>query len=88
MLDNVLVERVRADIFVRRNHTQLVAGHKPQERSFARTHGAIASHCPIEIALHLERYLAAVAATLVLQITSPLVSGWDVASAPLLSRQA
>jgi hypothetical protein len=71
MLDNVLVERVRADIFVRRKHTQLVAPHKPQERSFARTHRAIASHCPIEIALDFERYLAAVAATLVLHVSSP-----------------
>jgi hypothetical protein len=70
MLDNVLVERVRADIFVRRKHAQLVAWHKPQERSLARTHGTIASHRAIEITFHFECYSAAVTATLVLHVSS------------------
>jgi hypothetical protein len=42
MLDYLLVERIRADVLFRCEHAQLIARHKPQKRSFARTHGAIA----------------------------------------------
>jgi hypothetical protein len=35
VLDNVLVERVRANVLFRCAHAQLLARHKPQERSFA-----------------------------------------------------
>src|SRR6184192_4237367 len=55
-------------------NVQLFARHKPQERSFAGTHRAIACHRPIEIAFYLERNLAAVTATLVLHVGSPFSS--------------
>ena len=74
VLDDVLVERVGADVLFRREHVQLFARHKPQERSFAGTHRAIARHRPIEIAFYLERNLAAVTATLVLHVGSPFSS--------------
>jgi hypothetical protein len=68
VLDNVLVERVRADVLFRCEHVQLLARHEPQERSFARTHRAIACHRAIELAFDLERNLPAVTATLVLHV--------------------
>ena len=48
VLDNVLVERVRADVFFRCEHVQLIARHEPQERSFAGAHRAIARHRPVK----------------------------------------
>jgi hypothetical protein len=70
VLDDVLVERVGADVFFRCVQVQLVAWHKPQERSFAGTHRAVACHRPVEIAIDLERNLAAVTATLVFHVNS------------------
>jgi hypothetical protein len=72
VLDNMLIERVRADVGFGCEQVQLFARHKPQQRSFAGTHRAIACHRPIELAFDLERNLPAVAATLVLHVTSPL----------------
>jgi hypothetical protein len=71
MLDNVLVERVRAEVLFRGEQAQLFARHKPHERSFARTHRAIASHRAIKLAFYFERNLPAVTATLVLHMSSP-----------------
>jgi hypothetical protein len=71
VLDDMLVERVRADILFRGEQAQLVARHEPQQRSFAGTHGAIACHRPIDIAFNLERNFAAVAATFVFHVSSP-----------------
>jgi len=71
VFDDVLVERVRADVLFRCEHVQLFARHKPQERPFAGTHRAIAGHRPIELAFDLERNLAAVTATFVPHLTSP-----------------
>jgi hypothetical protein len=71
VLDDVLVERVRAEVLFRCEHVQLLARYKPQERSFAGTHRAIAGHRPIELAFYLEPNLAAVTATLVLHVISP-----------------
>jgi hypothetical protein len=71
VLDDVLVEGVRADILFRCEHVQLFPWHKPQERSFAGTHGAIAGHRPIKVAFDLEGNLAAVAATFVLHVSLP-----------------
>jgi hypothetical protein len=73
VLDNVLVEGVRADVVIRREHAQLFARHEPQERSFAEAHRAIACHRSIELAFDLERNLTAVAATLVFHVISPCV---------------
>jgi hypothetical protein len=66
VLDDVLVERVGADVLIRCKQPQLFPGDKPQKRSFARTHRAIACHRPIEIAFDLKRSLPAVTATFVL----------------------
>src|SRR5438034_8761263 len=74
VLDDVLVERVGADVLFRCEQAQLGARHKPQERSFAGTHRAIARHRPIEIAFYLERNLAAVTVTFVLHVGSPFSS--------------
>jgi len=71
VFDDVLVERVRADVLFRCEHAQLFARHKPQERPFAGTDRAIAGHRPIELAFYLERNLAAVATTFVFHVTSP-----------------
>jgi hypothetical protein len=73
VLDDVLVERVRTDVLIRCQHVQLFPGDKPQERSLAGTHGAIARHCPIEITLYLERYLATVTTTFVFHVKSPWI---------------
>jgi hypothetical protein len=73
VLDNPLVERVRADVLFRREHVQLFARHKPQKRSFAGTHRAIARHRPIDFAFDLERNLPAVTATFVFHVKSPFV---------------
>lgn len=54
VLDKMLVERVCADILVRCEQVQLIARHKPHERTFARTHRAIAGQRPIELAFYLE----------------------------------
>jgi hypothetical protein len=71
VLDNVLVEGVRADVVIRCQHAQLVPRHEPQEGSFTGAHRTIAGHRPIELTFDLERNLAAVAATLVLHAVSP-----------------
>jgi hypothetical protein len=71
VLNNVLVERVCADVFFCGKQLEFVARHKPEERSFARTYRAIARHRPIEFAFYLERYFATVTATLVLHLGSP-----------------
>jgi hypothetical protein len=71
VLDNVLVERVRADVLFRREQMKLFAWHKPQERSFAGTDRTIAGHRSIEFAFHLERNLSAVTATCVLHVSAP-----------------
>jgi len=73
VLDSVLVERVGADVRFRCEQAELVARHKPQERSFAGTHRAIACHRAIELAFDLERDLAAVTATFVLHVRSHFV---------------
>jgi hypothetical protein len=44
VLDDVLIERVRANPFFGREQAQLVARHEPKEGSFARAHGAVACH--------------------------------------------
>jgi hypothetical protein len=75
VFDDVLVEGIRADVLLRCEHVQLVARHKPQERSFARTHGAIASHRPAEFAFYLEHNLATVTATVIFHAISLLVPG-------------
>jgi hypothetical protein len=72
VLDNVLVERICAEVLFRRQQAKLFARHKPHERSFAGTHGAIASHCPIEFAFYLERNFTAVTAAFVLHTRPPL----------------
>jgi len=71
VLDNALVEHVRADVLFRCEQAQLVARHKPQQRSFAGTHRAIACRRPVELAFNLERNLAAVAATFVFHVRPP-----------------
>jgi hypothetical protein len=72
MLDNVLVERVRADGLFRCEQVQVFARHKPQKRSFTGAHRAIARHRPVELAFYLEGNLATVTATVVLHLSSPL----------------
>jgi hypothetical protein len=72
VFDDVLVERVRADILFRCEHAQLFPWHKPKERSFAGTHGTIACHRAVKFAFDLECNLAAVTAALVLHATLPL----------------
>jgi hypothetical protein len=73
VLDDMLVERVRADVLVRCEHVQLIARHEPKERSFAGTHRAIACHRTIEFALDLEPNLAAVTASLILHVSPPWI---------------
>src|SRR6266403_6139370 len=79
VLDDVLVEGVRADILFRCEHVQLFPWHKPQERSFAGTHGAIAGHRAGKFAFDLEGNLAAVTATFVLHASLPWCSARFVA---------
>jgi hypothetical protein len=71
VLDHVLVERISADILFRGEQAQLIARHKPEQSSFARTQGAIARHRSVDIAFYLERNLTAVTATFVLHVSSP-----------------
>ena len=71
MLDKVLIERVRADGLVRCQQVQLFARHKPQERSLAGTHRAIARRRAIELAFYFEGNFPAVTATLVSHVSSP-----------------
>jgi hypothetical protein len=74
VLDDVLVERVRADVLVGREHVQLFARHKPQEGSFAGTDRAITCHPSIDLAFHLERNFSAVTTAFILHVSSPLIS--------------
>jgi hypothetical protein len=71
VLDDVLVERVRADVGFRFKDVELIPRHKPQKRSFAGTHGTIACRRSIEFAFCFEHDLSAVTATLVLHVSSP-----------------
>src|SRR5262250_2279235 len=71
VFDDVFVERVCAAVVFRREQVKLFARHKPQERSFARTHGAITCHCPMNLAFYLERDLTAVAAAPVFHVRPP-----------------
>jgi hypothetical protein len=50
MFDDMFVERVRTDFVFGSEQAQLGARHKPQERAFTATHGAIARHRPGEFA--------------------------------------
>jgi len=68
VLDNVLVERVCADKVFPCEQVKLCARDKPQERSFARAHGAITCHCPVKLAFGLERNLPAMTATFVFHV--------------------
>src|SRR5918994_3252344 len=70
VFDNMLVERVCADVIFRCAHVELVARHKPQERSFAGTHRTITCHRPIEFAFYFESNLPAVTATRVLHVSA------------------
>jgi len=70
MFNDMLVERVGADIVFRRNQAHLIARHKPQERAFTAAHGAIARHRAGEFAFDFKGYLAAVTATFVLHGTT------------------
>lgn len=70
VLDHVLVERVCADVLFRAEQAQLLARHKPEKRSLAGTHGAIACHRPRELAFCLERNFTAVTATLIFHLIS------------------
>jgi hypothetical protein len=72
VLDNVLVECIRAEVPIRREQAKLLARDKPHERSFAGTHRTIASHRSIEIAFYLERNFTAVTAAFVLHTRPPL----------------
>jgi hypothetical protein len=69
MFDDVLVERVGADIVFGRKQAHLIARHKPQERAFTATHGTIARHRAGEFAFDFKGYLGAVTATFVLHRT-------------------
>jgi hypothetical protein len=71
VLDNVLIERVRAEVVFRCEQAQSVMRHKPKKRSFTRTHGAIACGRAIELTFRLECNLAAVTATFVFHVISP-----------------
>jgi hypothetical protein len=71
VLDNVLVESVRAAVLFGCEQVQPIARHKPQERSFTGTDRAIACHRLVDFAFHLERNLTAMAATFVLHFGSP-----------------
>jgi hypothetical protein len=73
VLDNVLVERVRTNILFRCEQVQLFARYKPEERSFAGTHGTIACHSPIEFAFYLECDVAAVTVTFVFHVRPPCI---------------
>src|SRR5688572_23042544 len=53
VLDDVLVERVRAQSGFRRRETQLVARHEPQQRALALAHRAIAAHGTLDRAFDL-----------------------------------
>jgi hypothetical protein len=70
VLDDVLVEGVRANTFLRCEQVQLIARHEPQKGAFAGTDGAVAFHRPGEFTFNLERDLSAVAATFVDHVPS------------------
>jgi hypothetical protein len=73
VLDDVLVERVGADVFIRCENAQLFAWHKPQERSLAATHRAIARHRSIQFTFCFKLNLAAVTTPLVFHTSSPFL---------------
>ena len=54
MLDHLLVESVGSDLLFRREHSQLFARHKPQERSLARTDRTIACQCRVNFTFSFE----------------------------------
>jgi len=71
VLDHMLVEGVYADVVVGSEHAQLIAGDKPQERSFTGTHGTIACHGAIDLAFDLEGNFPAMTTTFVLHVGPP-----------------
>src|SRR4051812_6875628 len=71
MLDDVLVEQVRARIRFRRQQLQLLAWHEPQQRAAALANGAVARHGAFDITFHLERDVAAVTTSFVFHASSP-----------------
>jgi hypothetical protein len=71
VFDDVLAEGIRAEVSFRCAQVQLVARHKPQERSLAGTDRTIAGHCSVEVAFDLKRNLAAVTTAGILHVGSP-----------------
>src|ERR1700687_486005 len=69
--DEMLVERIRANIFFRGEQAQVFARHEPQERAFARADRAVARHRLGDFTFNLECDLAAVTATLVEHVRAP-----------------
>src|SRR5688572_4515725 len=94
VLDDVLVERVRAQGRLRRRDPQLATRHEPQQRAFALADRAVAGERAVDHALDLERHAAAMAATVVFHasllrprsVTAVSFAGLD-REAALLARQ-
>lgn len=72
MLDDVLVERVRACVFVWRKQFQLFARDEPHESTLASADGAVAGHRTSERSFELKGDGAAVTASFVEHSLSPI----------------
>lgn len=68
MLDDVLVECIRAHLFRRRAQRQRLPWNEPHQGAFALTHGTIARHDFRNLALNLEGNLAAMTTSLVFHL--------------------
>src|SRR6266576_3953304 len=85
VLDDVLVEGVRANTFLRCEQVQLIARHEPQKGAFARTDRTVAFHRSGEFTFNLECDLSAVADSFVDHVPSscggvPAESGMSAAT--------
>lgn len=71
MLDHVFVECVGAHCLRFGQEAKVFAGDEPEQGAFALTHGAVAGHDPVNLALRLESDLATMAASAIFHIAFP-----------------
>jgi hypothetical protein len=74
MLYDVLVERISAHLFRRREQCHCLPRNEPHQRAFALAYGTVARHDFWNFALDLEGNLAAMAASSVFHLVAYLVA--------------
>lgn len=85
VLDDMLVECIRARCFFGREQLEIFPWHEPHQRPLALADGAVARHCSLDLAFDFKCNPAAMTASFVLHMATPRLNGQVSLDVDLLS---